>query len=62
MVYTLTDTGGRNIPEKIVIDRSDGTDCVLPWTLETYYIQVTKETYHRLPKFQVLKGLLPAGM
>ena len=52
--YVLTDTGGMKIPEKLVIDQPDGTDEVLPWTLETY-LQITKKTYHCQPKFQVLK-------
>lgn len=34
--YVLTDTGRMKIQEKLVIDQPDGTDEVLPWTLETY--------------------------
>ena len=53
-IYTLVDSQGLVIPETLIIDKPDGTDEELPWSLETY-IQVTKKTYSTQPKFSVLR-------
>ena len=34
--YTLVDSQGLVIPEMLIIDKPDGTDEELPWSLETY--------------------------
>ena len=47
----VIDTEGRKISENIVIDQSDGTDCVFPWTLETY-IQVTNKLSTKVPSYE----------
>ena len=52
--YTLVDSHGLAIPERLIIDKADGTDEELSWSLETY-VQVTKKTYATQPKFNVLR-------
>ena len=50
--FSLLDTKGMSISEKLIVDHPDGSDRELPWSLETY-VKITKKTYTTQPKFIV---------
>ena len=53
--FTLMDTQGMVINDKLIVDQPDGSDRELPWSLETY-VQITKKTYVTQPKFIVFRA------
>ena len=50
--FSLLDTKGMSISEKLIVDHPDGSDRELPWSLETY-VKIIKKTYTTQPKFIV---------
>ncbi len=53
-VFSMLDGGVTNIPEELIIDRPDGTDKRLSWTLELYMI-LNKKNYTCNPRFNILR-------
>ena len=52
--FTLMDTQGVLIDDKLIVDEPDGSDRELPWSLETY-VKITKKTYATKPRFIVFR-------
>ena len=52
--YSLMDSQGLTIDDKLIIDHPDGVDRELPWSLDTF-VKVTRKTYTTQPKFIVLR-------
>ena len=51
-VFSMLDSTGTTLPEEIVIDKPDGSDKAMPWTLELYMV-VSKKSHN--PRFNILR-------
>ena len=51
-VFSMLYSTGTTIPEEIVIDKPDGSDKAMPWTLELYMV-VSKKSHN--PRFNILR-------